>query len=377
MRNWIYAFWLLSACAGAGEGGDGDATPTGDGDRPAPMDAAFDATGLEPDATEGPGADAAETPDAAPPDAEVAVDGAPPSADGAPPPPADAAPPPPDPALDCYYPSEDFDAPLVEYDVMGRDQRRLRFVVPGLPPADRVDRALLVFDTYDADHPGAEGRIWVNGNGPYDIPADAANDNQPDSAEVDVTGATVAGENVIEFGSSLTEPRTFYRIGRVALNVAARVDACAAPPEPPPPQAVERTVHYRQAEYTRRNNWVVRCNDYAFTARGDEHLGDDCDRAYAPDGSRRGTAVFRFPAVVEATYEIVIRSRHTANRNPSGALFIVNGEERRISQRSDRDRTDDVWGRRRLSGDVNVVLDSSREGESDSVIHVRLRPVGP
>lgn len=282
----------------------------------------------------------------------------------------------PPPGMACVYQAIDFNAPEREYDVMGASDERLRFDVPALPAADQA-AAQLSFRIFDADHPGQEGRIWVNGMGPFEIPADAALDNQFSDAVVDVTGATRPGGNVVEFGSSLSEPRTFYRISRVALTVTAVVDECDAPPPPPPPEAVERSIGYRQARYTQRQHWSVRCNDYAFTARGEEHVGPDCDGLFRAGGPRTGTAVFTFENLVEATYEVVIRSRHTENRNPAGALFIVDGEERRISQRSDRDRTNDVWGRKRLSGTIDVVLDSTREDQSDSIISVTLRPVGP
>jgi hypothetical protein len=144
-------------------------------------------------------------------------------------------------------------------------------------------------------------------------------------------------------------------------------------PPPPPPDAVVRTVDYHDATYTQRHNWVLRCNDYAYTGRGRDHLEEDCDGLFDPDGSRRGTATFRFPNVVEAEYDVIIRSRHTTNRNPRGALFIVNGDERRVFQDDDANYVEDLWGRKRLGGDVTVVLDS-REGESESVIWVRLRP---
>ena len=282
----------------------------------------------------------------------------------------------PPPGMACEYRSPDFDAAEREYDVMGQSDERLRFDIPALPDADQT-ASFLSFRIFDADHPGQEGRIWVNGQGPYDIPAAAALDNELSDASIDVTGATRPGDNRIEFGSSLVEPRTFYRISRVALTVTAVVDECDAPPPPPPPEAVERTIGYRQARYTERRHWSVRCNDYAFTARSEEHVASDCDGAFRAGGPRTGTAVFTFENLAEATYEVVIRSRHTENRNPRGALFIVDGEERRISQRTDRDRTNDVWGRKRLNGTIDVVLDSTREDESDSIISVALRPVGP
>lgn len=277
--------------------------------------------------------------------------------------------------MDCEYRATGFEAER-EYDVMGPSDERMRFDVPGLPDAAQ-GAATLRFRIFDADHPGQEGRIWVNGQGPFDIPADAAFDNQNSVATVDVTGATRPGANIVEFGSSLVEPRTFYRVSQLSLTVNVVDVACDAPPPPPPPDAVERSVHYRQARYTQRRHWSVRCNDYAFTARGEEHVASDCDGLFRAGGPRTGTAIFDFPNLAEATYEVIIRSRHTENRNPLGALFIVDGEERRISQRSDRDRTNDVWGQKRMGGDITVTLDSTREDQSDSIISVILRPVGP
>ena len=119
---------------------------------------------------------------------------------------------------------------------------------------------------------------------------------------------------------------------------------------------------------------MLRCDDYAFTARGDEHIPSDCDGLYIPDGNRTGTATFSFPDLVAADYEVQIRSRHTTNRNPNGALFVVDGVGKRIFQNDDADYTTDIWGEASLAGDVDVVLDSTPEGESDSVIWVRLAP---
>jgi hypothetical protein len=148
--------------------------------------------------------------------------------------------------------------------------------------------------------------------------------------------------------------------------------------EPPPADAVPRELDFWEATYGMRNNWVLRCDgsfEYAFTAAGADHIGEDCEGLYDPDGSSRGTATWVFEDVVPATYEIQIHSRHTVNRNPLGALFVVNGEGIRVDQRDAADFVTDVWGVRELSGDVTVVLDSSQESESDSVVWVRFEPV--
>ncbi len=280
--------------------------------------------------------------------------------------------------LACEYRSNGYDGALLTLDAGPTSTERLVFVIEDVPNHAQLDTATLRFESYDADHPGEEGEIYVNGVGPFELPANAAWDNSPGTGALDVLGALVTGDNLIEFGSGDLS-RSYFRIGRVSIEAQARVTECTAAPEPaptPPPGtgAVERTIGYRDAVYTNRATWVVRCADYAFTAYSDEHLSSDCAGEYRAGGNRRGTASFQFRGVIPAEYEVWVRSRHTENRNRHGALFIVDGVERRISQRSDRDRTDDLWGTAILGGDVDVVLDSTRESESDSVISVTLRP---
>ena len=250
---------------------------------------------------------------------------------------------------------------------------RLTFIVPDLPDPTLVESATLRFDSYDADHPGEEGTVYVNAAGPFDLPANAAWDNLDGSGTIDVFGSLEQGSNTIEFGAGTLQPRSFYRIGDVALDIAAYVDDCESPPDGPMGDAIPRQIEYTEASYTQRHNWVLR-PDYAFTAYGDEHIGSDIEGLHDPDGTRTGTATFSFEDIVPATYEIQIRSRHTENRNPAGALFVVNGEGKRIDQRTDANYTTDSWGVRELDGDVTVVLDSTMENASDSVIWVRLEP---
>lgn len=273
----------------------------------------------------------------------------------------------------CTYESTSFGEGLLELDVMAGSSLRLSFSVPGLPDPELVESATLRFDSYDADHPGEEGLVYVGGGAPLDLPANAAWDNTAGSGTIDVSGLLVEGTNTVEFGAGPLE-RSFFQIGNVALDVDAYVEDCQPAPDGPMGNPVPRQVDYQDATYTMRHNWVLRCDDYAFTAYGDEHLGSDCDDLYDPDGSRLGTATFSFPDLEAGTYEIQIRSRHTENRNPEGALFVVDGEGKRISQRDDANYTTDIWGTRDLAGDVTVVLDSSQEGQSDSVIWVRLEP---
>lgn len=289
----------------------------------------------------------------------------------------------PDP-LDCVYRSTTFDAPMQELDVTDpNSDLRLSFSVPGLPDPSLVQSAVLHFDAYDADHPGEEGIIEVNGAGPYDIPADPGNDNGSSQSQVDVTGALVEGNNRIDFGPGPLD-RTFYRIGAVELRVVAQVESCDAPDDTGDTgNGVQQEMHYSEAEYTGRNNWVWRCQpgfDYAYTAANAEHVPTDCEGLYAPDGSAHGTAIFHFLDVVEDDYLVEIHAYHTWNRNPNGARIIVDGVTGFVQQRSDAEGESSFetaeWGVAHLAGDVDIVLDSSQGGyASDAVSWIRITPL--
>jgi hypothetical protein len=224
----------------------------------------------------------------------------------------------------------------------------------------------------------------VNGGAALAIPAMTAWDNVEQVVTVDVSGALVAGDNTIVFGPGPLD-RSFFRVSQLALELEARVIECTPSEPPPDPTAVRRELHFHEATYTNRGTWVVPCppghprfaaiRDYAFTANGEDQVGTDCDGLYVPGGTRRGTATFTFEDVVPSTYGVYVRFRSSANRNPRGALFVVNGEEMRIDQvDASGDYFEVLFGDRRLSGTVTVVLDSSREPESDSVTWIRLEP---
>jgi hypothetical protein len=286
------------------------------------------------------------------------------------------------PELRCEVRSTTFDAPFQSLDVGPTSTERLRFTVPGVPAGTTA--ATLRFDSRDADHPGEEGTITVNGRRGPTIPAMAAWDNTtiPDN-RVDVSALVVPGTNTVEFGPGPL-PRSAFGIGRVALEVTARVASCTGTPSPPPPpppppgaRPVERRLGYREATFTNRFNFVNRCDaNYVYSARSD-HPGEDCDNAYRPDGTLRGTVTFTFRDVVSATYDVLVVSRHSSNRNDAMALFVVNGEGRRIDQRTGSGTltlVTDLWGRRALGGTVTVVLDTTSNRGSDSVSSVILRP---
>lgn len=357
----LLSAWALTSCQGLSTISS-DAAPRADQaedfsdeDMPAPVTPA-------PTADQGPtlDLDAPQLPDAAPDMVEM-------------------TPPAPPMARDCVYRSGSFGQTFKELDVGAGDPTRLRFRINDLPDPATIEQATLMFKSFDADHPGQEGLIYVNDAPALDLPADTSWDNTQALSQVDVTGLLVGGQNRVEFGAGPLA-RSFYRIGDVELKLVARVEQCEDSPPPPPPLAKTLELRYPQAQYTNRSTWVVGCESlpiraYAFTARGEEHVSTDCQGLYRAGGDRRGEARFVFEQVMEATYRVVIGSRHTENRNPRGALILVNGQGKRISQRSDRDFTSDVWGQTRLVGRVEVVLRA--EGDSDSITFVRLEPTSP
>ena len=274
---------------------------------------------------------------------------------------------------ECSFVSTSFAAPPQELMVAKGSSAQLEFTVPGLPDPSLVGAATLRFVSYDSDHPGEEGVIVVNGGAAIDLPAELAWTNVDHPTAVDVTGQTVAGVNTITFGAGSSDAGTFYRISQVELALELTQGECPAPPDGPP-MAVQ--LDFNAAIYTRRHNWVLRCDfgeGYAFTAKGDQGALD-CGGLYDPDGTRTGTATFVFKDLVPATYAITIASRHSANRNPKGALFVVDGEARRVDQTVGDAITVDSWGSKSLAGTIEVVLDSDMEPESDSVTWVRLQP---
>lgn len=275
----------------------------------------------------------------------------------------------------CSYQSLSYGSGMIELKVNKGSNQTLNFSVPGLPAPELLSEATLRFRGYDIDHPGEEGDVLINGGPPIALPANAGWDNQEHKIEIEIFGQTVAGANNVVFTAGTFEGGTFYRIGDLTIDVMAKVDDC-----PPPPESMGEEViqNYHQATYTKRHNWVDDCNfngGYAFTAGSDEHIDKDCEGLYKPDKSRTGKAIFTFNDLEAATYQIGIRSRHTVNRNPKGALIVVDGEGKRIKQNDDKDFVEDIWGAKALSGTIEVVVDSSMENASDSVIAVRLTPI--
>ncbi len=288
------------------------------------------------------------------------------------------------PARACSYRSSSFEGAPLELDVGPGSDERLRFTVRSLPDPAVVVSATLRFSIFDADHPDEEGTIRVNGSAPLSIPAMTAWDNVEQIVTLDVTGALALGDNEIVFGPGPLD-RSFFRVSQLSLELEARVVECTPSDPPPDPTAVRRELHFHEATYTNRSTWVVPCppghprfaaiRDYAFTANGADQVGTDCEDLYVPGGTRRGTATFTFDDVIPSTYGVYVRFRSSANRNPRGALFVVNGEEMRIDQvDTSGDYFEVLFGDRRLGGTVSVVLDSSRESESDSVTWIRLEP---
>lgn len=246
---------------------------------------------------------------------------------------------------------------------------RVSFQVAGVPAGAVAAR--LTYTAYDADHPGAEGWIEINGTERIALPARQELDNQSDQFTVDVSDRVLEGLNTVDFVAFDAPEGAYFRISAVALEIDGDEIDCDGPE--PTGQGVERTINYRQAQYTQRRNWVLDCRDYAYSARFDEHR--ECDSDYDPDGTGHGTATFVFPDVIPDRYHVEVEGRHTENRNPNQMLVTVNGIGARIDQRGEGQYEYALHGTYDLSGTVTVIIDSTASVGSDSVRHVRLRPV--
>jgi MYXO-CTERM domain-containing protein len=128
-------------------------------------------------------------------------------------------------------PSRSYDGGLQLLDVNRCDGDELRFQIDDVPAPGRLSHAELRMRLGDADHPGEEGTVYVNGHGPLQLPADLAWGDIDADATLSVSvDYLVEGTNEVRFGEG-TRSRTYYEVGRLAL--AVRGDACAGPgPEP-------------------------------------------------------------------------------------------------------------------------------------------------
>ena len=276
----------------------------------------------------------------------------------------------------CTYPAPNGPLGYREVDTYSSDVARVQFRLEALPDPGLVTQAVLGYTAYDADHPGAEGWIVINGGAPLPLPADVALDNAAAAFELDITGSTVTGVNVVEFQAFDSPDGSIFRISDLRVDVVTvGPQECPGEPDPPSGDGVERVIHYKDAaaRFEQRRNWVLDCRDYAYTARFDEHR--ECDARYDPDGSGRGRAVFTFTGVVPDRYTVWVEGRHTGNRNPEMMLVVVQGVERRINQRDEAGLVWDLHGEHDLAGDVTVVIDSTPNSGSDSVRSVRITPV--
>jgi hypothetical protein len=149
----------------------------------------------------------------------------------------------------------------------------------------------------------------------------------------------------------------------------------------------ERRMHFSEAEYTTRRNWVIPCapgrpghlpyRNYAFTAYSTEHDSLDCDGGYIPGGNRTGTAIFKFENVAPAHYDVYVLCSHNENRSRDGSIFRINGIERRVMQYTDSSGMIEtrIIENFQFEGTITVILDSSRNNfGSDSISRVRIVP---
>lgn len=169
----------------------------------------------------------------------------------------------------------------------------------------------------------------------------------------------------------------------IEVGIDAGTDAGRTDPGPPR----ERRMHFSEAQYTTRKNWVIPCppghprhlpyRNYAFTATSADHDSLDCDGGFVPGGDRRGTAIFVFNNVAPARYDVYVTCSHNENRSRDGSIFTVNGIERRVMQYQS---ASEIVETRIIEGiqferTITVILDSSRNNYgSDSISRVRIVP---
>ena len=138
-------------------------------------------------------------------------------------------------------PSDELNNPLAFVDVDYGDPATISFHVQDVPDPTQLDQATLSLLLHDADHPGEEGTVYVNGDGPLDLPAQAAWNDVDALAELTIPVAyLVEGTNTFAFGAG-TLGSTYYGVGQLTLTVEGPIcDPTEDPPvqdggtEPPP-----------------------------------------------------------------------------------------------------------------------------------------------
>ncbi len=148
--------------------------------------------------------------------------------------PPDAGPPDQDGGVDVVcddLPSDELTAPLAFVDVDYGDPATVSFHVQDVPDPTQLDDGTLSLTLHDADHPGEEGTVYVNGNGPLDLPAEASWGDMDASAELSIPATyLVEGTNTFTFGAGSLS-KTYYGVGEVVLTVAGPI--CDPTVDPP------------------------------------------------------------------------------------------------------------------------------------------------
>jgi hypothetical protein len=117
-------------------------------------------------------------------------------------------------------------------DVQVCSETRLTFHIDQVPDPADLTWAELTMELHDSDHPNEEGTVWINDNGPLQLPARAEWDDQTAPATIPLPlNYLVAGTNTIEFGAG-PRTRTYYSVNLLALT--AEGPACQTDPEPDP-----------------------------------------------------------------------------------------------------------------------------------------------
>lgn len=115
--------------------------------------------------------------------------------------------------------SAEYDNALRLLDVPEGSSTRLVYNIDDVPEPTSLTFAAVSMSLHDADHPGEEGKIFINGNGPLQLPAHASWDDAASRAAISVPLSYLrAGSNRVQYGAG-TRDRTYYKVGLVAMTV--------------------------------------------------------------------------------------------------------------------------------------------------------------
>ena len=133
--------------------------------------------------------------------------------------------------------SREYDQPPLVLNLQQGEDRSVTVTFDGVPAPGWLDSATLDLWLTDSDHPGEEGSVYLNGQGPLDLPASPDWESQTVHAQLHLPPAwLVPGTNHVRFGRP-SRARTYFELSRAALLLSG--PACAPGPTDAGPPDVD------------------------------------------------------------------------------------------------------------------------------------------